>query len=391
MNLKRIQALKHELETAFEQTIPPVVLLETCASSHPENAFLRSLRDLPVRQIDRVMAIQNATVLGQAIRGRALAAGATAILAHAEDRPLPRMAVGYALSEKGKYELEVRLQNPDVQSFLFARQLVAERSDVPARVGVLRNLVAHAAHPAALNNKPLTLGSSVGLAKGGAGSLGGFVRQGEMIGILSCSHVLARAGRAAANDPIYHPSPKDDALANGEIAKLQRFVNLADRKPRYQADMAFGWLAAGHKAGVTNVVPKGHDWPSEGRALAEIRRDPLVKFTAVAKIGRTSGWTTGRFLHENQGPVDVFMPDLGRSVALEGLIEIEWTGLDDPFSAKGDSGSLVYLAETLEPIGLLVGGGEVDITENGVKRTHGASYACPVGTILREWKLSLLQ
>src|SRR5262249_23072575 len=172
--------------------------------------------------------------------------------------------------EKGGYELEVRLQNPDVHSLFFARQLVAERADIPARIGVLRNLVAHAAHPAALNNNPLTLGSSIGLANGGAGTLGAFVRQGDVIGILSCSHVLARAGRAKENDSVYHPSPKDDALDSGEIGRLRRFVNLADEKKSHDADVAFAVLDASHKTGVANAIPKGQDWPKEGRPLRDI-------------------------------------------------------------------------------------------------------------------------
>ena len=387
MTLARARELKGELEAAFARGVAPIAMLEGLAELEPENAFLRSLRGVPVRQIADVMTSQSAAVLGRAARARPLDRPIAAIGGHADDGPPPRMAVGYAQTEKG-FELEIRLQNPDVGSLLLARQLVTERVDLPARIGILKKLVVHGMHPAAMTNDTLTLGSSVGHAKGLAGSLGLFVQQGSSMGILSCSHVLARAGKAGEEDEVFHPSPKDDPLHHGAIGRLRRFVNLADTGAAHTADIA---LAILHKTCKIsgNVVPRGHDWPSEGRGLGEVFRNSIVKNTLVAKIGRTSGWTTGRVLHENLGPVEIHMPDLNRNVVVSGLTEIEWPTLDEPFSDRGDSGSVAFLAETLQPIGLVVAGGRVEISADGVTKTHGASYACPLASVLKDWKLTL--
>jgi hypothetical protein len=74
MDLACIKKLKHELESSFEEGVAPIFLLETFASRFPENQFLNSLRNLPVGQIGLMMATQKVAVLGQALRGRALAA-----------------------------------------------------------------------------------------------------------------------------------------------------------------------------------------------------------------------------------------------------------------------------------------------------------------------------
>jgi hypothetical protein len=67
------------------------------------------------------------------------------------------------------------------------------------------------------------------------------------------------------------------------------------------------------------------------------------------------------------------------------MTEIRWDALDRPFSESGDSGSLVYLADTLEPLGILTAGGILTVEKTKI----GVSYACPIAPILKAWKLKL--
>jgi hypothetical protein len=67
------------------------------------------------------------------------------------------------------------------------------------------------------------------------------------------------------------------------------------------------------------------------------------------------------------------------------MTEIHWNGLNDPFSKLGDSGSVVYLRDSLRPVGINVAGGISMV--NGVK--FGVSYVCPLGPIAKAWGLKL--
>lgn len=386
MELARAKSLKRELETAFLTATPAISVLEGLAENAPQDKFLQSLREVPLRQLDRVMAASAHGVLSLAVRGRAVKSPLRSVVAHGGEQPKPRMAVGYGLRERDEFQLEVRLQYPDVYSLLKARRLVDERAAGKARIGVLKQLAAHSAvHPAALNNDPLTLGSSVGHATGAPGTLGLFVSVGTNRGFLSCSHVLAKCGKAVLGDAVFHPAPNDDRK-NAAVGTLRRFVDLSTAGP-HSMDAALAILEEGRRAG-DNRIPKGHGWPREGSSLGRMGNGPVsTPRPVVAKIGRSTGWTKGRLIMENLGPLAVYMPELGANSEIVGLSEIEWEAIDEPFSKGGDSGSLVYFADSLEPLGILVAGGKVEFEDKVI----GASYACPLAPILKNWKLTLLQ
>jgi hypothetical protein len=294
----------------------------------------------------------------------------------------PRMSVGYRLVEGDAFAVEVRLQHADVHSILVAKNLVTDLVGNHVPIGIISKVTAQAGiHPAALNNDPLTVGSSVGHFRGIPGTLGLFVRMGQTPGFLSCSHVLSNSGDAKEGDPIHHPAP-GDSPDHAEIGSLNRFVDLSGDGP-ISGDLAFAALGPGRSID-GNRVPTGHGWPSEGRHFnAPIDEVVTVPKSTVAKIGRSTGRTTGVVSLENVGPIDIYMTQLGRNVTMFGLTEVQWPDIKRPFSDFGDSGSIVYLEESLRPVGILVAGGVAQIGNDKV----GVSYVCPMAPILRSWNL----
>ncbi len=382
------RAVKNQLERGFVRDVAPMTLLDSAVQHYPEDPFVQRLNHAPLRLLTPLMACPAPDALG-AISLAQMVAGAERIAAQGEAASASTLAVGYGMREDDSFGIEIRLQNPSVSALLRARNLAALHGLDQGSIGIVRQLTTHAAagpHPAAVQNDPLTLGSSVGVDEGYAGTLGGFARDADgQVGILSCSHILARSGAGRPGDAVYHPSPVDDALQSKRIGSLKLFEDM--RKPGQRPwDAAFALVEGqGPRCG-QNVIPKGQRFPKQGSALGREVRTPLSAFPNVAKIGRATGWTKGQVVAENFGPLEVWFPALNRTVAVSNLIEIAWAELDDPFSKEGDSGSLIYLEKSLEPIGLLVGGGFV--TKGDTR--YGRSYACPLAPILDQWRLALL-
>jgi hypothetical protein len=387
------RSVKNQLERGFTTDIAPITLLDSAIEHYPEDPFIQRLNHAPLRLLGPLMACNASEGIRTTPFAR-LVEGAERIAAQGEAASASKLAVGYGMREDESFGIEIRLQNPTVSALLRARNLVAHHGLDGASIGIVRQLTTHAdgPHPASVQNDPLTLGSSVGVADGYAGTLGGFARNaGGQVGILSCSHILARSGAGRRGDAVYHPSPVDDALESKRIGSLNLFEDMRKSGER-PWDAAFALVEGeGPKCG-HNVVPRGQRFPRQGSVLGREVRTPLPPFPNVAKIGRASGWTKGQVVAENFGPLEIWFPALNRNVTVSNLIEIAWgerddpIGKGDPFSKEGDSGSLIYLEKTLEPLGLLVGGGIVTKSDT----RYGRSYACPLAPILDKWRLELL-
>lgn len=385
IDLPAAKRLKRVLEQNFSAVVPPISVLETFCDHQPSNQFAQSLREVPLRQLRGLMAAQDGTLIANAIRGRRTDFVGSQMVAQLGEGVSPRMTVGYRLDDDDGFALEVRLQHADVRSLLYAQTLVSEHIGEGVPIGIINKVAGHASvvHPAALNNDPLTLGSSVACADGGPGTLGLFVHAGKTAGFLSCSHVLSKCGNVKAGADVRHPAPTD-SLETAVIGTLRKFIDLRGDGPKAM-DAAFAEFAPKVRNS-GNRIPSGYDWPSEGTDLGE----PVVgnldrPRPAVAKIGRSSGYTTGVVALENVGPIDIYMSELNCNVAVEGLIEVHWNGINEPFSKLGDSGSVVYLQDGLKPIGIVVAGGIATIEKAKV----GVSYVCPIGPIMQAWDLRL--
>ena len=249
------------------------------------------------------------------------------------------------------------------------------QSDVPVQqvpVGVVDAYSHRARH------RPAPGGVSVGHVNITAGTLGS-----RAIGltapwnnrhlILSNNHVLANSNAGRVNDSIIQPGPADGGRHPGDqIAVLARWVTINFGGAQNFVDAAFGW--AWHQR------IRGEQYYLSGGRPAYYRTGTAPTAATlgmtVGKSGRTTGLTQGRV---TQIGVSVNVNYPGRGVALfRNQIAIRSVNAN-PFSAGGDSGSLIWhWATGVRPVGLLFAGG------------GGTTFANPIGAVLAGLNIRLL-
>lgn len=188
--------------------------------------------------------------------------------------------------------------------------------------------------------RPLEAGSSICHEADTAGTLGALVRRGDELLALSNSHVLARAGLASPGDVVLQPGPADGGLVADRVGVLDSAVPLSAHRPNL-VDAALARLDPG-----VEVDLRGSTGPT-----AVLDGEELVE-----KLGRTTGYTRGRVSAIEVDDVVVDFGEVGM-IRFDGQVEVSCVG-DAPFSAGGDSGSLVRLADGGPAVGLLFAGSE---------------------------------
>ena len=198
--------------------------------------------------------------------------------------------------------------------------------------------------------RPAKPGCSVGFLSPAfkmAGTFGAVVTDGTDLFVLSNNHVLADENRLPLGSPIVQPGPLDGGRPADAIAALTRFVTL---KPLgNQVDCAIA--AARRKSDVSpDVLHIGRP-----RGVAPAAIDMIVQ-----KFGRTTSYTVGRVASVD---TDVRVQyDIG---TLQFDDQIIIRGLDlRPFSAAGDSGSLILERGTNLGVGLLFAGSSTHTIAN---------------------------
>lgn len=172
--------------------------------------------------------------------------------------------------------------------------------------------------------------------------------------VLSNNHVLADENRLPLQSRIYQPGlldggqPKNDA-----IAKLSRFVRLK-KTGSNSVDAA---IARALKPSYlsTEFLPK------IGNLKSGLPADPVERMK-VCKVGRTTGYTEG-VITDIAADVAVNY-EIGTLVFTDQII-IRRSG--SPFSASGDSGSLIVDRNSRCPVGLLFGGSAAYSLANPLK------------------------
>lgn len=217
--------------------------------------------------------------------------------------------------------------------------------------------------------RPLQFGcgiSNLADASPDAGTLGAFVRDNTdgTLGFLTANHVIADNNLAPLNDPVFQPAELDDP-ANYRVARLKRFVSIVGGATA--VDAAIAQLEAGIRTtrsfgGVEAPAPTV-DRPAVGMIVAgdgfgnvwltrmsttltalnvrllpddvgaNVEAGSPAAMSKLEKVGRTTGYTSGRVLGTGQ-TVNVRVPGQGL-VRYTDLIWTQWLGWN------GDSGSMV--------------------------------------------------
>jgi len=291
------------------------------------------------------------------------------------------VAVGVAPRPQG-YGLAVRVSSADALQLPAMEDLLrryATETDVRV-VGLVRAATASAASgqpgPGGRARRPvdrlLRPGTSVAHPDVTAGTLGAFVRdQDGRVLMISNNHVLADTDRARVGDPVLSPGPADGGRPDVDrVATLTSFERLsADGNV---LDLAVAALDDVERVG-GNTVPEGE--------LSRVAQD-LLDGLAVAKVGRTTGHTTGTITAVELDGVTV---DYGRGdlFTFDDCIEVE--GDAGAFSEGGDSGSIVYGREAVQAAGLLFAG-----STTGGAGGAGLTFCNPVALALRTAGVTLL-
>lgn len=173
-----------------------------------------------------------------------------------------------------------------------------------------------------------------------AGTFGALVKNAGDIYILSNNHVLADEGRLSPGAPIFQPGLLDGGNSGSDrVASLTRFVPLQPGVMN-KVDAA---IAKGDSASIlsSDILHIGH--PS-GTAVAAIDM-------RVHKFGRTTSYTVG---HITSVATDVTVAyDTGNFTFEDQIIIV---GDEGPFSAPGDSGSLILERQSNKAVALLFAG-----------------------------------
>ncbi len=280
-------------------------------------------------------------------------------------------ALGLTPVGPGRAHLAIRVALEEDAALLLAGVDDLVRTEVDVRViGPVRAqrspTGAPAVTPADLQRRvrPLRPGLSVAHPSVTAGTLGGFVRQGGRLAMLSNNHVLAASDAASLGDAVLQPGPADGGGDADRVATLTGFERFAGGRNLVDAAVA--------------VLDPGVDadpgaYPGGPLTAAVVDGDEVDPDEAVEKVGRTTGHTRGRITAVEVDGVAVQYDD--GVYTFDGQVEIE--GLGGAFSAGGDSGSVIWRSADRAPLALLFAGSEVGGAQGG-----GVTFASPLATVL---------
>ena len=314
------------------------------------------------------------------LKAKVLSELTTSVQASAQAEPTT-IAVGVLPRPRG-YGLAVRVSSQDALRLPSLEDVLSRwgaETDVRVvgRVRATPTAAGHGRVPAAWaaagrRDRPLRPGSSVAHPDVTAGTLGAFVRDaaGRVL-LLSNNHVLADTDRAQVGDPVLSPAPADGGRPDVDrVATLTWFQRLEDGDNLL--DLAL--------ATVDDPALVGGNLVAEGTLSGVVEQ--VLDGVAVAKVGRTTGHTTGTVTAVELDGVRV---DYGRGdvFSFDDCIEVEGDG--GAFSDGGDSGSIVYARDGLAALGLLFAG-----STTGGSQGTGLTFCNSAAGALRTAAVTLL-
>lgn len=203
--------------------------------------------------------------------------------------------------------------------------------------------------------RPAPAGVSVGHIGITAGTLGCLVRKGRALCILSNNHVLANSNAAGIGDAIVQPGPIDGGTAPRDvIAKLSQFVRIRFGGAVNLVDCAIARVTSPRLVSRLN------------KCIGRIRTAPVPPQLnlLVKKCGRTTQFTRGRITDIN-ATVRVSFGTAGIALFRNQIVIVSLTGA--PFSAGGDSGSLIVTDAAKQPVCLLFAGSGTHTIANRIE------------------------
>ena len=264
----------------------------------------------------------------------------------------PDFAIGIAPGvSAGEYKIAIRVSERDTLTDRLISKIAeyaAGELDVRISLQVDNTLL-----PSAVaKQQVLSPGSSVAHYRCSAGTLGFFARRtlDNVVGLVSCNHIIAAQDTGVDGDEILSPAPADGGnRVRNVVAYLDgSYGRLRSKSP---IDCAFAAISIGLPYELLADLGR----PLSAR-IANIEDAPVV-----IKHGRTTARTRGRVTAFDLSNIHVAYA-VG-SVTFDSAIEITSLGAE-PFSKPGDSGALVF-TEELSPLALLYAS-----TVNGVAYAH---------------------
>ena len=315
-------------------------------------------------QVDRLQAAK-ASAARQLLRPSQFMSPSAFSALSASTSPAPDTnLVGVGIGEKlsgGKHtgtlavKFLVRIKYPDNQ-IPPGERLPTDVNGVPVDVeqcGTLRRLQQMPNPRTRIN--PARPGCSIGFRHPAfimAGTFGALVKRGTNRYILSNNHVIADENNLPLGSDIFQPGFLDagNPPRNSRIARLSQFVPLVPGVLN-RVDAAIARLNS-NSAATNSILFIG---PPRGKTRARIDM-------VVHKFGRTTGFTVGR--------VTSVLTDVNvqyESGVITFADQIIIRGLDaQPFSAGGDSGSLILERNTQKAVGLLFAGSSTHTIANHI-------------------------
>jgi hypothetical protein len=202
--------------------------------------------------------------------------------------------------------------------------------------------------------RPAKGGVSVGHVKITAGTLGCMVASGAKRYILSNNHVLANSNSGKLGDAIVQPGPYDGGHAPADtIARLSKFVPI-----KFGGVLTNLVDCAIAETTTALVSPKNISYGTLSTSPVQPSLNLLVK-----KAGRTTQFTRGRIVGVNV-TINVNYGTAGVARFVSQMLIQSLTA--NPFSAGGDSGSLIVSDSGNRPVGLLFAGSSTHTIANSI-------------------------
>jgi hypothetical protein len=296
----------------------------------------------------------DAAVLLPALGGAWLQANAVMTSWWNRPRIVPHVGVGVSVgAAPDSWRVAIRARSEvDLQVPALAQVRNLPESELDVRItGIIRPQANLLSIPSS-RKRPLVAGCSIGHYQlSVAGTLGAFVRHADgRLLMLSCNHVLVEGNRRSQDDRIVQPGLEDGGQSpHDAVGQLQEFIRLQlDDNLVDAAVAAIDDAVMPNDLGLPGIgLVHGYHPPTALRTLAS-------QHARVRKVGRTTEVTCGTIKSvlrtlpvDYDGVIRWFGP----------VIEVQSTDVTQPFSQRGDSGSLVVDDDGVA-VGLIFAGDE---------------------------------